>query len=230
MNHVRSIYNKEVFELKLKRALETPLTYENEYYQTVETTCQEFLARQPTQLVLALENLKPHHVEEIQEQVYALHKATQRRRQKNPKRGRPRKTNRVVYSESAEEEDDDDEWTPEHKRIGWARPGSSRPTVVKKEYEEIPTTTPTNSTTTSGRVSSRNSSSSSSDDELLINLKKEKPEEVIVKMETNEAGERTVKVENVVKEEKPDGTEPSDMILGMPMDEDCEEERFEGFE
>lgn len=79
----------------------------------------------------------------------------------------------------------------------------------------------------------------------MINLKKEKPEEVIVKMECLDAPEKVVvkMEENTVKEEKvdgkdatdvadaPDGTDAPDMIIGMPMDEeDCEEERFEGFE
>lgn len=214
MNHVRTINAKEVYNLKLQKALQMPLVYENDSYETVETICALFLDSKPTQFALAIENLQPEQIVEIQQQVNALHKVTNTQPRK---RGRPRKIKPVVYSESAEEEDDDEEWTPAHKRVGWSRPGSSRPTTVtvKKEYDEMTTTT-TPTTTTSGRISSRNSSSSS-EDELLINLKKEKQEDEITV---------AVKEEKIEKDDR--CAETTDMIIGMPLADD-EEGAFEGF-
>ncbi|XP_062715340.1 uncharacterized protein LOC109400448 isoform X2 [Aedes albopictus] len=163
INYARRVNEEEMTELMFSRAIEMPLTYEDESGKTVKTVCKDFIESRPT-MVLKMEQLSEIQLEEIREQVYLLAKASggassstslSTTSSAKGKRGRKRKKLTAASSNSDEDDDDDDDWRPDRKRPSSKVRGLATPTPpIKKEKPEEP-------------------EFSESDDELLITFKKE---------------------------------------------------------
>ncbi|XP_058827439.1 uncharacterized protein LOC131687373 [Topomyia yanbarensis] len=155
INYARSVNDEELNQLMYNRAVELPLRYVNDFGETAQTTCKEFLASKP-KMILDLENLDDEQLEQIKEQVYLLAVATGKTGATSSvavtvkrKRGRPKRYS-PISSNSETDDQDDDDWQPGTKRM------NLRAKTTKSFTQDMVAT------------------DSESDDDFLINLKKER--------------------------------------------------------